>query len=270
MTESSSVDSPPEYQQNDIHLVAQASSRIAAVSLYPGRAEVTRVFKLSLKPGSNRIKISGLPTFLERSSLRVEGRGSAVIHDVTVASAIREPVLHTSEVLSNLYLKTKRAEQEVARCEAAASSLEQFFHALTPGQVEVTKLHTYMETFEDEARKIDERLLLVRQELDGLRVQIAIEESRLRSLSCSVPELSINVSVVVFADDEGEAEISLIYGVAEANWSAQYDLRVNLESKEKAVKLIYKASICQNTGEACFFEVLYRYHTDYGIYVELG
>ena len=85
--------------------------------------------------------------------------------------------------------------------------------------------------------------------------------ARLRFLSYMVP--------IVLIHEDVSLNI-LCIGVAEANWSAQYDLRVNLESKEKAVKLIYKASICQNTGEACFLEVLYQYHTDDGTYVELG
>jgi hypothetical protein len=37
--------------------------------------------------------------------------------------------------------------------------------------------------------------------------------------------------------------------VTGASWTAVYDVRVNMQTKEDPVKLIYKASIVQNTGE---------------------
>jgi hypothetical protein len=40
------------------------------VNLYPTRAEVTRLFKLTVKRGSNRINISALPTVIDPDSLR--------------------------------------------------------------------------------------------------------------------------------------------------------------------------------------------------------
>lgn len=34
-------------------------------------------------------------------------------------------------------------------------------------------------------------------------------------------------------------------------WKASYDIRVDMQAKEKPVKLIYKAAITQSTGEVC-------------------
>jgi hypothetical protein len=34
-----------------------------------------------------------------------------------------------------------------------------------------------------------------------------------------------------------------------ATWNALYDIRVNMDSKENPVKLIYKAAVTQSTGE---------------------
>lgn len=36
-------------------------------------------------------------------------------------------------------------------------------------------------------------------------------------------------------------------------WDAGYDIRVDMQTKEKAVKIIYKAAITQNTGEVSRF-----------------
>jgi hypothetical protein len=53
-----------------VDLVSTTDSRILSVSLYPTRAEITRLFKLTVKHGSNRININGLPTVVDQDSIR--------------------------------------------------------------------------------------------------------------------------------------------------------------------------------------------------------
>jgi hypothetical protein len=36
-----------------------------------------------------------------------------------------------------------------------------------------------------------------------------------------------------------------------ATWTAFYDIRVNMDTKEDPVALIYKAAVKQSTGEVC-------------------
>jgi len=53
----------------------------------------------------------------------------------------------------------------------------------------------------------------------------------------------------VFSDEEGEVELTLKYAVHGASWSALYDIRVDMQTKDLPIKLTYKASIMQDTGE---------------------
>jgi hypothetical protein len=57
-------------ETNVITLSAPEDSKIAAVSLYSGRAEVTRLFKFEIKAGQNKVTIFGLPRSLQEDSLR--------------------------------------------------------------------------------------------------------------------------------------------------------------------------------------------------------
>ena len=41
--------------------------------------------------------------------------------------------------------------------------------------------------------------------------------------------------------------------VTGANWTAQYDVRVDLQTKETPVTLIYKAAVTQNTAEVSYW-----------------
>lgn len=67
----SPVDTPPPFQPvNVVELDSLNDSKISGVSVYTGRAEVTRVFKFEIKTGQNQVNISGLPTALDRDSVR--------------------------------------------------------------------------------------------------------------------------------------------------------------------------------------------------------
>ena len=55
---------------NTVDLVSTADSKITAISVYSERAEVTRVFKISVKTGQNNVNINGLPSVLDEGSVR--------------------------------------------------------------------------------------------------------------------------------------------------------------------------------------------------------
>ena len=57
-------------EANVINLSASEDSKITAVSLYSGRAEVTRQFKFEIKAGQNKVTILELPHLLQEDSLR--------------------------------------------------------------------------------------------------------------------------------------------------------------------------------------------------------
>jgi len=61
---------PQQLQSHKIDLVSVDSSKILGVSLYTGRAEITRSFDVTLKEGSTSVNILGLPNVLENESLR--------------------------------------------------------------------------------------------------------------------------------------------------------------------------------------------------------
>jgi N-terminal domain of unknown function (DUF4140) len=61
---------PPAFEGHVIELESKDDSKITNVAVYSGRAEVTRSFRIALKPGQNQVQISGLPAVMDRDSLR--------------------------------------------------------------------------------------------------------------------------------------------------------------------------------------------------------
>ena len=61
---------PPFDPTNVVDLVSVDDSKIINVSLYTGRAEITRLYKFPVKTGHNLVNIDGLPNLMDRESLR--------------------------------------------------------------------------------------------------------------------------------------------------------------------------------------------------------
>lgn len=55
---------------NAVELDFVEDSIITGVSVYPRRAEITRLFKFNVAAGQNQLNISGLPAALDKDSLR--------------------------------------------------------------------------------------------------------------------------------------------------------------------------------------------------------
>ncbi|KAL0946102.1 hypothetical protein HGRIS_012367 [Hohenbuehelia grisea] len=242
-------DARPKFEVNTIDLVSVESSKITSVSLYSGRAEITRLYNLNVPTGQNPVKISGLPNVLDSSSLRVEGRGAATIHGVAIASTPVPPVASTSDALVSLEHKKARLNKALARCQKSIASLETFVGSVSSVKVNVQDLGSVVEKYEAEGEKLDDRLLELAQLLKDVDKDITAEKARLRGSSHRNQELGQTATISVFVQTGGDIELVLIYAVRRANWSATYDIRVDMQTKEKPVMLIYKAAIWQTTGE---------------------
>ncbi|KAJ7100439.1 hypothetical protein C8R44DRAFT_716544 [Mycena epipterygia] len=244
------TDHPPAFETTSaIELQSATDSKIIAVSLYSTRAEVTRLYKFAVKTGQNQVNISGLPNVLESESLRVEGRGAATIHDVTVSTARGEHTPTSSPKLDELLKKREKTNNALTRCGKALASLEQYLGSLAVQHLEVSKLENVLENYESTGERLDAKKSELTDELQVLDAQIAVERSEI-----AVPQennkLRTKAAIGVFAQAAGNVEIALIYAVPFATWTAFYDIRVDMETKENPVALIYKAAVKQNTGES--------------------
>jgi N-terminal domain of unknown function (DUF4140) len=64
-------DAPPPFEPpHVVELSSVDASKIINVSLYAGRAEITRLYKFAVRIGQNQVLINGLPNVLDHQSLR--------------------------------------------------------------------------------------------------------------------------------------------------------------------------------------------------------
>ncbi|KAJ7162879.1 hypothetical protein C8R46DRAFT_903388 [Mycena filopes] len=245
------ADHPPAFQPaSTIELQSLVDSKIIGVSLYSSRAEITRLYKFAVKTGQNEVNISGLPNILEAESLRVEGRGAATIHDVTVSTAKGEWHVPTSSpALVALLSKRGRTANALARCAKSIASLEQYLGSLTVEHLDVSKLESVMANYDATGERLDARKIDLTAELRQIDEDVAAERTRIASPHEN-DKLRVRAAIGVFAQGAGDVEIALIYAVPRATWTAFYDIRVDMSTKEDPITLIYKAGIKQDTGES--------------------
>lgn len=244
-------DSPPAFEPvNNIELSSIKDSKIVKVSVYSSRAEVTRHCKFTVSTGQNLVQINGLPDVLEAQSLRVEGRGNATIHDVVLSSMPRPPMTSTSAKLVDLQSKRDQLQKALGRAKKALESLENYLSTMNIQHVDSSNLTAVVDNYDSAAEKLDDRVLTLEKELKDTEDAIRAEQQVLLSPPEAHSLLKQRVSVGVFAGAGGEVELTLIYAVNRASWYAGYDVRVNMQTKETPVTLIYKANIKQATGES--------------------
>ncbi|EAU80890.1 mucoidy inhibitor A [Coprinopsis cinerea okayama7 len=249
MTIDNAESNPPPFEVvNAVELVSETDSKITGVSVYSQRAEVTRVFKFEVKTGQNQVTITGLPSAMDQGSFRVEGRGSATIHDVTISCIPAAPPPKGSPKLEELEGEMLKTTKALSRARIAISSIETYMSSVKPENVDVSKLQIIVDNYEATAEKLDDRIAELNTKKKQLQDSIEEEKTALFGPQRN-EKLTLKAVIGVFANLEGEVEIALIYAVRSASWSAEYDIRVDMDTKEKPVTLVYKGAITQNTGE---------------------
>ncbi|KAF5371239.1 hypothetical protein D9758_004294 [Tetrapyrgos nigripes] len=244
------TDTPTEPQI--IQLNSLSASTIRNVTLYPARAEVTRVFKFAVNAGQTKVQIDGLPTVMDRESLRVDGVGDATIHDVTISN-IPTPPTTTNSTLDSLRLEKERTQYALDRCKRSLSSLETLFGTMNIQHVDVSNLSTIMKSYDSTGEELDEKVIELVGKMKEIEEKIKSETEAQGQKTKT--ELNIRVSVVVVAGAAGDVELVLTYAcknVSKRYWRAGYDIRVDMSSAtdgKQTVTLVYKAVVTQSTGE---------------------
>ncbi|KAF8335550.1 hypothetical protein F5887DRAFT_989185 [Amanita rubescens] len=228
----------PESFAHTIDLTT-ADSKITAVSVYTDRAEVTRCLRIQLRPGQNHVKNPPL-----------EGRGPAMIHDVVVILEPVPPKIETSPDLDALVTRREHTTKELERCKTLRDAIGTYLATLHVQHVSVNQLEETVQGCDLAAGKLDDKAINLEKELKLIDEQIKEERQKDNAKqNDKLRFLRKAVSLSLFAQKECIAEVVLTYAVANASWSAQYDVRVDTLAKESPVTLIYKAAVTQNTAE---------------------
>ncbi|KAG8905841.1 hypothetical protein FRB99_008143 [Tulasnella sp. 403] len=214
------------------------------------RAEVQRVIPVELKDGQNEVCIERLPSCMDEDSIRVEGLGNAVIFDVIFSPPPApnppendELIALEKQIAALTSERTVLQEQQVVLADYASS--------MTAEETDSSSLAEFLVLHKERSQKIHNSLQDVNEKLEAargaagaLRKTLMVDEEAERR--------GAKVTVIVLAEEDGKAELSLWYVVRGASWTPLYDLRATISKDPKEpspMSLQYRASISQRTGE---------------------
>lgn len=131
---------------------------------------------------------------------RVEGRGDATIHDVSITPTSVAP--SDPAIEAAVAREYRSAENEARRCKDASFFLENFLRKVELVPCDHAQIPIILRTYQHASSKLDNRLVDIEEELEKLRLSRT-------PLSYLMP---LTATVVMVAEHAGEAEIALVYG----------------------------------------------------------
>lgn len=235
-----------------------ADSRIAAVTVFPDRADISRTASPTLPAGKHTVVFNGLPAGLMTDSLRVDGKGDGgfMIGSVetkqiftTEAAVAEEKKLQ--EQITALRDQRRFIEAQIKAAETGKAFLESLTKAPSApaGQKERSTPAVWQEGWRaiqngmnDLGKEVVEKQIKIRS-LDN---EIAALNSRLKKISTggkSYKQVRVNVEV----PKNVRATMNLQYQIAGASWRPLYEAR--LDSEKQTVHIVQYGNIAQKTGE---------------------
>ncbi|KAI6206646.1 hypothetical protein M3Y94_00936300 [Aphelenchoides besseyi] len=239
-----------------------------SVEVFRDRAEVKRHFEVQLDRGLNNVVVNNVCASVETDSIRVEGKGKAVIHEVqyktdqvtnseTNTPQIKELIDELNEIelkkskvdvlpmmynkrlnsldhlMSQLKLPTKDDSNSLLFDTNFEGTLNNFYEYY---EQNIVALNTKLHDAEVESHKLATQSLKLKTQLEQLQ-------------SAKVVKRSICILLETL-EDESVAEIELTYRVSKVSWTPSYDIRVSTTESKPRLKLIYYGNIVQSCGES--------------------
>lgn len=238
----------------------QAIGDITDVTVYRGRAMITRTIDVDAAPGLRELIVSDLPVHVIADSLYAESDPGVQVRSLTyrerpVQTDVREEVQAIEDRIDQLeqQMRTNRHNAKLLDKQSAyLDRLEQFTASNTTGDLSrgvlepgaVKDVSTYL--FDQRERIFDQALKLEQQHRDlDKQLQLAQRERNMITGSASHTAREA-VLFLDIADDPGRVYVH--YLVDNATWSPSYTAR--LEPESGAMRLEYLASIEQRSGES--------------------
>jgi uncharacterized protein (TIGR02231 family) len=230
---------------------------IAAVTVYPDRARVTRRGKITVPAGDQTVYVEPLPLALQEDSVRVAGRGPATVLGVDVATQHHPQA--PDETVAELERQRQEAQTEVAGLTDADDVQAQldtflaqlarraggsFARTLASGEAgaELTGFTESLAARLSAVRSKRRELAQLRHEAEE---RLAAADRRLAAIAQQRTPDRRSAAVALALDTEAEVEIELSYVVSGAGWTSSYDIRLTGDQ----LNLNWYGLLTQRTGE---------------------
>jgi uncharacterized protein (TIGR02231 family) len=228
---------------------AEDSSRITAVTLYPGSATIERTARV--EPGMTFLQISGLPANFDPRSVRVDADPGVAIGEVSTRDFARSDTPNSREAQLEEKIQALKDRQAELDGEAkSAQMVNEFLSRLgAPGEKpapipDARSLGSIVDLIRKGSGESLARVQRVQVQKREIGRRIAALERDLARLKSGAKDTR-TILVGVSADRGGTARVS--YQVNGAGWRPAY--RASLDSQASQLELLRQGVVQQTTGE---------------------
>lgn len=247
----------------------EVKSNVSAVTVYQGRAMITRHLEIELNAGSQRLIFTDLPGDLDRDSIQVKGVGEATLGDCVFETEYfiedvdtkKQPLLNRQK---QLWENTSELSVDIQACEKEKAFVDRIAsYVTTPSSSEqgtgVTgnasagdglKASTWtsmLDFYHEKNAGIDTRKLDSERKIRDLEQELEKIESELDSLGYDNQRSRNIIKVNLSKETKSLLLLDLSYMLPGPCWRPVYDLRAS--SDKDVVILEYSALVNQATGE---------------------
>lgn len=241
----------------------EAASQITQVTVFLRSALVNRLAKVNLSPGLNTVVFSDLPVRLNDNSLTVEGEGGPAVKILNLEVTRTFATTPYQEEVKKLEDKIKELDREIAQLEETLNicgTKEKFLQSLAAGssseawkQVIVgtsPRLDNWKKTLDflgQQLHLIAQEKLATQEKIGHLKEERQTLKKKLEEIKPRQPREAKKVSLLLEADQAGEAILHLSYLIPQASWFPRYTLRAL--PQENQVEVTVFGAVRQKSGE---------------------
>ena len=234
-------------------------SQIAAVTVYPSSATVTRTFTVELPAGPQTVLVAGLPSTLDENSLRITGSGDkgSSVASVELKNEVRsELVLPRAKELQDK-LTTQLDQLALLQADELALNTQQTYLQKLAEQGGTPKVEKTVEsnsvaqwragwqTLGAGMKEIGAAKVALARDIRTLKQQIEVTQRELEQLNNRQQDNKI--AVVHLQSAGGKLAMKLSYQLNQASWYPVYD--ANLDTQQSKLAVTQAAYVQQNSGE---------------------
>jgi len=249
------------------------NSKIDNVTVFRNGAQVYRSGRISLGTGTTKLLFENVSPYINVNSIQVGGRGNFIILDVQHQIRYIEPEQSAPNKVSFAIIKRIQVlEDSITELNFLITDVNNRSEVLTleksllldnktmKGEGDTDSLPILKDAMEYLRLKLNDinaRLMKVEREKYAFNIEMSRVKLDLQKLNqykaglerhVPKPSIAMNcVEVTVSANISCTGTVKLNYMVSNARWTPIYDIRA--KSISKAVEIVYKAMVFQNTGE---------------------
>jgi len=239
-----------------------AKSSINSVIVFPDRATIIREADLSLGLGSYSVVFDGLPVAMIPNSLRVTGKGTAVVKILGIDLAKQYLDASLLPEVQQLQSEIDALELEISRTKdriEVLNSQEKFLKSIESanaaqasqevrqGKPDIQSWERVIDFLGRKLQEVKEGQLEQQKILKEQQQKLEALKKKLNSIKPPRPKQSQQVTVLLEASRQGKFTLNLSYTVFNSRWTPLYTLRAFPETSE--IEFAMSANIQQKSGE---------------------